>query len=98
MFVPSAFMQRAGSGDCCGAEEGVCGFNWWFGCWFLMRFKIYFDADPFDCKIYNTELLNLYQQVDSLPDASQQALVLVIDGMVKKAQMEKVVGKRSAKR
>ncbi|HQW20990.1 MAG TPA: hypothetical protein PLI90_10020 [Rhodocyclaceae bacterium] len=52
----------------------------------------------FDCKIYNTELLNLYQQVDSLPDAAQQALVLVIDGMVKKAQMEKVVGKRSAKR
>ena len=28
-------------------------------------------------KIHNTELLNLYQQVDSLPDASQQALVLV---------------------
>ncbi len=38
------------------------------------------------------------QQVDSLPDASQQALVLVIDGMVKQAQMEKVVGKQSAKR
>lgn len=49
-------------------------------------------------KIHNSELLNLYQQVDSLPDASQQALVLVIDGMVKQAQMEKVVGKRSAKR
>ncbi len=49
-------------------------------------------------KIHNSELLNLYQQVDSLPDAAQQALVLVIDGMVKQAQMEKVVGKRSAKR
>jgi len=52
-------------------------------------------AEP---KIHNSELLNLYQQVDSLPDASQQALVLVIDGMVKQAQMEKVVGKRATKR
>jgi transcriptional regulator with XRE-family HTH domain len=49
-------------------------------------------------KIHNTELLNLYQQVDSLPDADQQALVLVIDGLVKKTQMEKVVNKRSGKR
>lgn len=49
-------------------------------------------------KIHNPELLNLYQQIDSLPDAAQQALVLVIEGMVKQAQMEKVVGKRSAKR
>ena len=49
-------------------------------------------------KIHNMELLNLYQQVDTLPDASQQALVLVIDGMVKQAMMEKVVSKRPAKR
>jgi len=56
------------------------------------------SASITDPKIHNSELLNLYQQVDSLPDASQQALVLVIDGMVKQAQMEKVVGKRSAKR
>lgn len=48
-------------------------------------------------KIHNSELSNLYQQVDNLPDASQQALVLVIDGMVKQAQMEKIVGKRAAK-
>jgi transcriptional regulator with XRE-family HTH domain len=56
------------------------------------------SASITDPKIHNSELSNLYQQVDSLPDASQQALVLVIDGMVKQAQMEKVVGKRSAKR
>ena len=56
------------------------------------------SASITDPKIHNTELSNLYQQVDSLPDASQQALVLVIDGMVKQAQMEKVVGKRTAKR
>lgn len=49
-------------------------------------------------KIHNPELLNLYQQVDSLPDAEQQALILVIDGLVKKSQMEKVVGKRATKR
>ena len=51
-----------------------------------------------DPKIHNMELLNLYQQVDTLPDASQQALVLVIDCMVKQAMMEKVVSKRPAKR
>lgn len=56
------------------------------------------SASITDPKIHNSELLNLYQQVDSLPDASQQALVLVIDGMVKQAQMERVVGKQSAKR
>ena len=56
------------------------------------------NASISEPKIHNIDLLNLYQQVDSLPDASQQALVLVIDGMVKQAQMEKVVGKRSAKR
>ena len=56
------------------------------------------SASITDPKIHNIDLLNLYQQVDNLPDASQQALVLVIDGMVKQAQMEKVVGKRSAKR
>ncbi len=31
-------------------------------------------------------------------DADQQALVLVIDGLVKKTQMEKLVNKRPAKR
>jgi len=56
------------------------------------------NASISEPKIHNLDLLNLYQQVDSLPDASQQALVLVIDGMVKQAQMEKVVGKRTAKR
>ena len=49
-------------------------------------------------KIHNPELSNLYQQVDNLSDAAQQALVLVIDGMVKQAQVEKVVGKLPSKR
>lgn len=47
-------------------------------------------------KIHNVELLNLYQQVDSLPDTDQQALVSVIDGLVKKSQMARVMGKRAA--
>jgi transcriptional regulator with XRE-family HTH domain len=47
-------------------------------------------------KIHNVELLNLYQQVDSLPDSDQQALVSVIDGLVKKSQMARVMGKRAA--
>ena len=46
-------------------------------------------------KIHNVELLNLYQQVDSLPDTDQQALVSVIDGLVKKSQMARVMGKRA---
>jgi transcriptional regulator with XRE-family HTH domain len=55
------------------------------------------SASMIEPKIHNSELLNLYQQIDDLPDASQQALVLVIGAMVKQAQMEKVVGKRSTK-
>lgn len=56
------------------------------------------SASVTEPKIHNVELLNLYQQVDSLPDMDQQALVLVIDGLVQKSQMEKVVGKRAVKR
>jgi transcriptional regulator with XRE-family HTH domain len=48
-------------------------------------------------KIHNYELLNLYHQVDDLPDGEQQALVLVIDSFIKKTQMSKVVNK-TAKR
>ena len=48
-------------------------------------------AEP---KIHNHELLNLYQQVDSLPDAEQQALILVIDSFVRKTQVQKVMNRR----
>ncbi len=48
-------------------------------------------------KLHNYELLNLYPQVDTLPDEDQQALVLVIESLVKKAQMGKVM-KKTAKR
>jgi transcriptional regulator with XRE-family HTH domain len=50
-----------------------------------------------EVRIRNHILDSLWQQADTLPDASQQALVLVIDGMVKQAQMEKVIGKRTTR-
>jgi transcriptional regulator with XRE-family HTH domain len=49
---------------------------------------------PAEPRIHNHELLSLYQQVDSLPDAEQQALILVIDSFVKKTQVQRVVNRR----
>lgn len=40
----------------------------------------------------------IYEQVNALPDAYQQALVLMIDEMVKQAQVEKIAGKRAGKK
>ena len=51
-----------------------------------------------EVRIRNHELNSLWRQADTLPDEEQQALILVIDSFVKKSQVEKVVGKRSAKR
>lgn len=42
-------------------------------------------------KIHNSELMNLYHQVDQLPDNEQQALILVIDSFVRKAQVGKAM-------
>ncbi|MCX2796478.1 hypothetical protein OQJ62_16320 [Microbulbifer thermotolerans] len=46
-----------------------------------------------EVKLKNYELHILCQQADNLPDADQQALILVIDSFVKKSQMAKVMGK-----
>lgn len=46
-----------------------------------------------EVKLKNHTLHTLCQQADSLPDADQQALILVMDGLVKKNQMVQVVGK-----
>jgi len=48
-------------------------------------------------KLHNYELLNLYPKVDTLPDEDQQALILVIDSLLKKAQMGQVM-KKTTKR
>lgn len=45
-----------------------------------------------EVKIRNHELHSLCQQVDNLADEDQQALIRVMDGLVKKAQMSKLMG------
>ena len=44
-----------------------------------------------EIKIRNHELQQLCQQADNLPDADQQALIQVLDGLVKKAQLSKMM-------
>ena len=46
-----------------------------------------------DIKIHNYELHRLYQECDHLPDEDQQALIVMMDSLVKKANMTKVMGK-----
>lgn len=50
-----------------------------------------------EVRIRNHALNALWQQADVLPDQEQQALILVIDSFVKKAMVEKAMGKRSGK-
>ena len=45
-----------------------------------------------EIKIRNQELHTLCQQADNLPDEEQRALILVMDGLITKAQMAKVMG------
>lgn len=49
-------------------------------------------------KIRNHELQTLCQQADYLPDEEQRALILVMNGLVKKAQMTQVMGGERSKR
>ncbi len=44
-----------------------------------------------NAKIRNHELQQLCQLADELPDADQQALIQVMDGLVKKAQLNKMM-------
>lgn len=46
-----------------------------------------------EIKIRNHELQQLCQQADHLPDADQQALIQVLDGLVKKTQLNNMAGK-----
>ncbi len=46
-----------------------------------------------DIQIHNHELHSLCQQADHLPDVDQQALTQVMDGLIKKTQLSKVMGK-----
>jgi len=44
-----------------------------------------------ELKIRNHELQTLCQQADSLPDQEQQALILVMDGLLKKNEMSNII-------
>ena len=46
--------------------------------------------DPFGSRIKNPELHQLVRDVDQLPDEEQQALILVIDSMVKRAKINRM--------
>ncbi len=42
----------------------------------------------------NPELLRLYKELDTLPDEDQRAALVLLDSLVKRAQIDRVVGKR----
>ena len=44
-----------------------------------------------DARIHNPELHRLYQKVDQLSDEDQQALVIVLDSLVKRSKVSRVM-------
>jgi len=54
------------------------------------------DRSP-ELKIRNYELQRLCQQCDELPDEDQQALLAMMDSLLKKSRMTRVMGKVTAR-
>jgi transcriptional regulator with XRE-family HTH domain len=50
-----------------------------------------------ELKIRNYELQRLCQQCDELPDEDQQALIVMMDSLVKKSHMTRVMGKAAVR-
>lgn len=50
-----------------------------------------------ELKLRNYELRQLCQQCDDLPDQDQQALIVMMDSLVKKANLTKVMGKAASR-
>ena len=50
-----------------------------------------------ELKLRNYELRQLCQQCDDLPDEDQQALIVMMDSLVKKANLTKVMGKAASR-
>jgi len=50
-----------------------------------------------ELKIRNYELQRLCQQCDELPDEDQQALIAMMDSLLKKSHMTRVMGKVTAR-
>ena len=48
------------------------------------------ETDP-EARIHNPELHRLYQKVDQLSDEDQKALVVVLDSLVKRAQVGRLM-------
>jgi transcriptional regulator with XRE-family HTH domain len=46
---------------------------------------------PAKPRIHNPRLHALYEQVDSLSDEEQQALIILMDSLIKRSQMEKLM-------
>jgi len=53
---------------------------------------------PDEARIKNHELHQLVREVDQLPDQEQQALILVIDSMVKRAKINRMASSGPRKR
>lgn len=49
-----------------------------------------------DTPIHNHELHRLYQQVDQLSDEDQQALIVLLDGLVKRSKVKRMVEHEAA--
>jgi transcriptional regulator with XRE-family HTH domain len=49
------------------------------------------DASTGDARIHNPELHRLYQKVDHLSDEDQKALVIVLDSLVKRSKVSRVM-------
>ncbi len=50
------------------------------------------EAASSERKIHNLELHQLYQQVDQLNDEDQQALIILLDSLVKRSKVRRVMG------
>ena len=49
------------------------------------------DSGGGDARIHNSELHRLYQKVDHLSDEDQKALVIVLDSLVKRSKVSRVM-------
>jgi len=49
-------------------------------------------------RIHNAELHRLYQQVDQLSDEDQQALIILLDSLVKRSRVKRVMDEEPPKR
>jgi len=51
-----------------------------------------------EARIHNHELHQLYQQADTLSDEEQRALIVLLDSLMKRSQIDKVMGAKRAPR